>query len=349
MEEELYDTLKNKLLDWIKEEYPHGYEIYASYDDEISDDTICKLIRDNTEKKDKIYDNPLDALYDYLWDNYEDYIGDIEIDLWNEFLKNKNLTESEKEYADENREELWDVFLDNINITIPYDHFLNQRVQCDLVIDNGDWNTEFSRHDCFPNYEAHSNPHSNLSRESGMMLIGNLQGYSNKQIRNIWRQYRLARWYDKENKKKELKEKYPYITSCYHEIWECPSAQTCFVFCINLSLKELLEWHQNPTNITIPKKVTTMGLYNYWSGGGSLLEVQLEKDIVIPKENVAYLLPDEAWTTSQNRGTKYGYSIRECYGMCYDAWTELDSLTTKPQGGQNAHHKNHQESNTNAA
>ena len=114
-------------------------------------------------------------------------------------------------------------------------------------------------------------------------------------------------------------------------MWECPSIGAAFVICINVSLKELLEWHKEKTDITIPKKVTTMGLYSFWSGGGSLLEVELEKDIVIPKDKVALLLPDEAWDCHQHRGTRYGYSIGECYGMCENAWTELDSLTTKPQ------------------
>lgn len=328
--ETIQDRIESKLISWIKDEYPHGYEIYVDYNDYLSEDTISKLIDNNSSTKNDEDSNPLNAFYDYLWENYVDYITDIEDEKWNEFLENENLTDEEKEYAEDNHEEFREIFLDNFKIEIPYDHYLFQRVCCNLVIDNGDWNTEFTRHDCFPHYSAQS-PHAGLSRESGMMLIANLQGYSNKQTRNLWRQYKLARWNNKKAKKEHLKKQHPFITSAYHEMWECPSSSSAFVICINVSLKELLEWHKEKTDITIPKKVTTMGLYNFWSGGGSLLEVELEKDIVIPKDKVALLLPDEAWNYHQNRGTRNGYSIGECYGMCEDAWTGLDSLTTKPQ------------------
>ena len=116
------------------------------------------------------------------------------------------------------------------------------------------------------------------------------------------------------------------ITSCYHEIWECPVSQSCFVICINISLEDLINWHENKEDVHIPKDIICTGLYNYWSGGGSPLEITLEKNIVIPKEKIAYLLPDEAWHTSQHQGILFGYSIQNCYGLEYDEWLPLNKL-----------------------
>lgn len=312
-----YKEITKKIDEWITQNYPNGYEIYADYRDELSNDQISKLL----EKK-----HPKEAFYDLINESYIDSEYDIYKDLWKEFISKSNLEKEQVDSAHENEEKLKDYFRDKLLLQYPYDHYLEQTINCDLVIDNGDKETEFCRHDCFPNYIAHGNIHSCLSSESGMMLIANLQGYSNKKFKNIYRQYALAKWYNKKEKKKQLEKQYPFIISCYNEIWECPTSQSCFVICINISLEDLLDWHENKTDIHIPKNIKCSGLYNYWSGGGSLLDIQLEKDITIPKEKITYLLPDEAWNTSQHRGIYFGYSIQNCYGMCYDQWLPLSKL-----------------------
>lgn len=308
-----YDGIIEKINKWTKD----GYQIYADYRDELSDDQICRILKAK---------NPKDIFYDLINELYEDYICQTYNELWEDFLNENSLSENEEEIIAEKEDELKQYFMDTLNIEYPYDHYLGQTINCDIIVNNKDKGTEYCRHDCYPNWYANGNIHSNLSRESGMMLIANLQGYSNKQFKKIYRQYALSRMYDKQAKQKQLEEKYPFITSCYKEIWECPNAQTCFVICINIDLETLLGWHENPTDIHIPKNTCCIGLYNYWSGGGSLLEIELEKDICIPKENIDQLLPDEAWNTSQNRGIYYGYSISNCYGMCEDQWLPLSKL-----------------------
>ena len=98
--ETIQDRIKAKLISWIKSEYPHGYEIYADYNDYLSEDTISKLI----DKNDKDHD-PLDAFYDYLWESYINCIRDIEDEKWDEFLESEKLTNEETEFAKENRED----------------------------------------------------------------------------------------------------------------------------------------------------------------------------------------------------------------------------------------------------
>lgn len=312
-----YKTITQKIDEWISKNYPNGYEIDTDYNDELRDDQISKLL----DKK-----HPKEAFYDLINELYIETEYDIYQDLWKEFINDNIFTESQKDFLENNEEVLKDYLRDKLLLNYPYDHYLEQTVNCDIVIDNGDQDAEFCRHDCYPNYIANDNIHSNLSRESGMMLIANLQGYSNKQFKNIYRQYALSRMYDKQAKQKQLEEKYPFITSCYNEIWECPTSQSCFVICINISLEDLINWHENKEDVHIPKDIICTGLYNYWSGGGSLLEITLEKNIVIPKEKIAYLLPDEAWHTSQHQGILFGYSIQNCYGLEYDAWLPLNKL-----------------------
>ena len=61
--------------------------------------------------------------------------------------------------------------------------------------------------------------------------------------------------------------------------------------------------------IIISKRAET-GLYDPWNGGGSLLEIQLEKDVELPIKFIRSALPDGA----------DGYSISSAYGLCGSAW-----------------------------
>ena len=57
------------------------------------------------------------------------------------------------------------------------------------------------------------------------------------------------------------------------------------------------------------------GLFSPWNGAGSVLEVELEKDVRLPVKFIYSALPDGAsrW--------KYG-SVADVYGMCGSAWRD---------------------------
>lgn len=98
-------------------------------------------------------------------------------------------------------------------------------------------------------------------------------------------------------------------------------------FLVKMSLRDLMKLNQliklqdrdgrhydarqNPDcgYIIIDKKTTT-GLYDPWGGGGSVLEVELDKDVKLPIKFIRSALPDGG----------DGYSIEEVYGMCGSAW-----------------------------
>lgn len=78
----------------------------------------------------------------------------------------------------------------------------------------------------------------------------------------------------------------------------------------------MLAWNTEKTDIRISKNIETCGLYDYWNGAGSNLDIHLEKDIVIPKEKVYRFVPDFYWD----------YSIKYCYGMTSNAWTTMQKI-----------------------
>ena len=55
-------------------------------------------------------------------------------------------------------------------------------------------------------------------------------------------------------------------------------------------------------------KDTECGLYDKWNGGGSVLEIALEKDVKIPLHFITSIDTDE--------------EIQEVYGLCGDCWRD---------------------------
>ena len=62
--------------------------------------------------------------------------------------------------------------------------------------------------------------------------------------------------------------------------------------------------------ITLDKSAVC-GLYDSWSGAGSILEIELEKDVVLPMKYIGTALPDGG----------RGYSVASIYGVCSSMWT----------------------------
>lgn len=299
--------IENKIKDWIKKNYPDGYIIYRGYYDNLSPDMILNYLEQ---------ENPMDAFYEHVSKLYEDYYySEIISDIYNDIVN--DMTDEEARFMEENEEECMTVVYENLESHFPYDDFLDEKICCDIVIDNGDANTDFNAHTISPCYEAViTKNRSNLSRESGMMLIAKLQDYRIKDFRKIFNACRYADTYGKPEKMKDLNQKYLFITSCYREIKESTGPLTAFVFCVKTTLREMLAWNTEKTDIRISKNIETCGLYDYWNGAGSNLEIHLEKDMVIPKEKVYRFVPDFYWD----------YSIEECYGMTSKAWTTMPKV-----------------------
>lgn len=300
------EMIRNKMENWIKNHYPHGYDVYREYNDNLGQDMILSCL----EQKD-----PMEAFYEHVNEMYGEYNSWIFSDVYNDI--ENDMTEEEARFMEENEEACKDVVYENLDVNFPYDDFLDEKICCDIVIDNGDANTDFNAHTISPCYEADfTKNRSNLSRESGMMLIAKLQDYRIKDFRKIFNACRYADTYEKTEKMKDLNRKYPFITSCYREIKESTGSLTAFVFCVKTTLREMLAWNTEKTDLRISKNIEACGLYDYWNGAGSNLEIHLEKDIVIPKEKVYRFVPDFYWN----------YSIEECYGMTSEIWTTMQEI-----------------------
>ena len=90
-------------------------------------------------------------------------------------------------------------------------------------------------------------------------------------------------------------------------------------FCIKMTLgqaialKERME--ENPNGSIVLDKRATCGLFDMWSGGGSILNITCEKDVEIPFGNIWKLYIDE-------RRSNRGDSIHDVYGTDDGLWRD---------------------------
>ena len=321
--ETMFNNLANRIIAWLKKNYPNGYDIESYDNDTMEIETLNRIL--SKAHPESGY-TPKDAFYEWLWNAYEWTECDTYQDIYNEVQQGLKLTSEEEQYMDDNDENFMEIIKDNLDMNYPEEQYLNQEVNCNIIVDNGDANYDFDKHDCYPFYNSEGE-HRNLSRKSGMMLIAHLQGYSTKKFRKIYNLYKKADIAENKEKQKQLKRKYPFVTSCYEEIEGTVSSMQAFVLCVKVTIGDLLDWYEKKTDIKITKNVDTSGLYDTWNGGGSYLEVKLEKDMVIPKENIFRFAPDDAWNHRED-GLYFGYSISDCYGMDDSAWKEIPKIKT---------------------
>ena len=305
-----FEELANKIREYGEKQYPNGYDVYADYHDEFDGDTVNDILNSN---------NPKEEFYDLVREIYLDMESDIENEVFTDVQDGLNLSTDDRDYMDDNFFDFMEVIKEAIPVNLPYDDFLSQKICADIVIDNGDAETDFSMHTCYPHYDAAF--HDGLSKESGMMYVANCMGYKNKRFKKIFHEYKVARLYGRKEKCNMLKKKYPFITSCYHEIMEQTSSMGAFVICVEVTLKDLLDWHEQKKDITVPK-VVFAGLYDFWNGAGSQFEIKMEKDIIISKDKIKWFLPDEAWGTSKH-AIYGGYGLKECYGFIETVWKKI--------------------------
>lgn len=302
-------SIKEKVMAWISEKYPNGYDVYADADEELDSASINEILKAQ---------HPKDTLESFVMEAYLDIECDVYTDIWNEMQEDMELTQLEAKYMDDHYDEFMEVIKENLAINLPFDHFREQEVCSNLVLDNGDATTDFSYHDCYPHYES-DGFHHNLSRKSGMMLAAHLQGYSTKQFRKIFNRYKVAVSQENTALMEEITKAHPFVASCYEELDSCTSSMSAFVICIKLTLGELIDFAEEKKDVKISHTVDCVGLIDFWNGAGGSMEVVLEKDMVVPKDHIFALLPDDAWNRSDD-GVYTGYGITEIYGMCESAW-----------------------------
>ena len=278
--------LKKKLVEWLRKEYPDGIEIYADYRDEMQPET-AKIILDS--------EDPLVKLEELLWEWYDEVEYEERKCVLAKFIEEQNI-------EDENntiREELLEILYD-LEIKYPEEHFLNQKFDVDIFLDTGDVNYDLAVNEIYPHYNSRGEERiQDIKEENCLLWLARKQGYNKRQFYNYFYKDQLP------NGKKS-----PLLKSMYNELYNCTSHMNQLTIFKKMTMKELIELKESkePLNIT---KDYTLGLVDTWSGAGGLLEIELEKDFKLPRQNIQCITIDDT--------IKYG--VKSIYG---DAWMYED-------------------------
>ena len=287
--ETMYDFQENK-------EHP-GYweiEIYKDYRNEIGDHTLKEAFE---------HDYPMnyimDTMNEWAWDYAIEYgYPETEKEIRNH-MSEKDTEITDDFYADEFNEWMYE------HICYYYDwKDWNREIKVNLVVDSGDANTDFACNSILNYYGTAGQDECNIDERSSIMWLANQQGKgkeTEKEIRYVF-----------ENDKRKSDDK--FINSVITELINLPNYCGMLTFLVEMTIEDLCKLKAKDKDFAkvIISKDTMCGLFESWNGGGSVLEIELDKDVEIPKEMIW-----DAWMD----GTKpHGYDIDEVYGLIDSAW-----------------------------
>ncbi|MBQ7818576.1 MAG: hypothetical protein IJ341_02645 [Bacteroidales bacterium] len=274
-------TLKNGII---------IYDIYADHRDKLEKETIISFFGSDRNPRDLFFE-AVSSSYDVSYtEALEDTIGEIK----------KNWSSTKYPYH-LNKDFIEDWIQDHLAIGFPYDHYLSQQVCVNVTVDTGDANFEFVSNSIFPHYD--SNEKDGIPDEASILWLAKQQGYTKAALKRAMRH--------PESTGSIL------LKSIRDEVLNCTTHMNALIFLVRMSLGELFTLYERQNMLKtrgsiVLSKQSRCGLYDAWSGAGSLMEIDLEKDVVLSLSNVYSIIPD---------GCEHNYGVAEVYGVTTDFWT----------------------------
>lgn len=324
--DEEIEKLKNKIKQIIEDnEHPNEdgvIEMFVDYNEEIGDMTLREISNSEDPKiafSEKLCEWEIDNS-DYYWDELK------------EEIKN-NLTPHEEFIFSTLFDDIWEWVKENYNFEYDPKDF-DKQIEINLMLDTGDLNYDFTCNNIL-NYCNYYRDEETDKNSSIFWLARQFKKLT-KLKEAIKRQFREDEYYvDRE------KESDPFIKSVVQELENLPSHMSTLTFLLRMNLLEYLDLMETikseqdlnesytyedrkGTGYLIISKDTMCGLFNPWSGSGSVLEIELPDDLKIPFKAI--------WDVEIETGkSKYGYSVDDVYGLVGSCWNgtvkEIHSMT----------------------
>lgn len=301
----LNDELKEVITDVLTEECSKEEsgmfhtEIYADYRDEFSDETVRKICRSEA---------PRETFDEKIFESFENAEMEYENDLL-EKIREREKIATALESGELDEDELTDYVREHHYVKLPYGHYLNQNLIIDIIVDAGDGNSDFTINQPFASWDGRND--KIIDENSAILWLARQQGYRKSQLTKALR--------DREYGPSE------FLKSMLQEVENTSTHMNALTFLVKMTLKEWFKLHDaikqeeqhhpkrsKSRGYLLLDKSTTCGLYDPWGGAGSVLEIQLERDVRLPIR-----LIDSAWPDGAR-----GYSVTEIYGLCSSAWTD---------------------------
>lgn len=200
----------------------------------------------------------------------------------------------DEEYGDFNAAEevIRDFISENVQVNFPYDHFLEQKILVNLIVDAGDANYDYTlNHFAQATYDD-----DRLYPESGLVWLVRQQGYEVKQL------------VDAVNAEEKTGDK--FIDSIVQESASVTTSMNALVFSVTMSLDDFIGLKEKKVDITLGKG-TSAGLHDFWNGAGGSKGIRLQNDVVLPHS-----------LYSAHIEGNFGLDLMDVYGLDMYFWTD---------------------------
>lgn len=292
---------RNQLIEAVKEfveaEYPDKVlTMYADYRDCLSDDQAKDIV---------LSEHPWETFWNLIDEGYMAARDEYAVELETEFAD--WCSNNGYDYTVEDLREQ-DVYLDEyISIDPDYDHYLDQEFKCRLLVDNGDSNYDFSQNPMQDNDYT-------IGDGAGIIWLGQQLGYSVEQMQEALNSGINSDAYPID----DTKNPDPFLDSLVHEAANA-YGMIALTFLCKMSLRDLMQFKDDHTAVTVDLNGANCGFYDAWNGGGSVLELECGvKSITIPYNKIFILVPDVKCNGQ--------YSVDDVYGL--SSWCYADATVS---------------------
>lgn len=265
----------------------------------------------------------LDALKEEIAGVYQEQMWDIE----DEIMRKAGFDPSD-DMAEEQISYLREAYI----IDFPYDHYLNQSVLVNVMLGpNEESNLDFGaikqQEEALSGAYSAEDTKDALAWDTGLRFLVEQQGHTMEQLQEVYKAFNDTFYngntadlhFNYNDRYKEFcANRNPFLCSVAQELDNTTNVMTTMTILAKMDLYQFAEMMKPDKEITFPKNAM-VGIFAPWVGGGSILEVELEKDLVIPS--------DKIWDV-QIEGTDLDqvYSVDSVFGLVKNCWQEVTSI-----------------------
>ena len=114
----------------------------------------------------------------------------------------------------------------------------------------------------------------------------------------------------------------PFLTSVCQELDNLSYSFGIVTVLANMSLKDYAKMLQQGSAVTMPKD-SMIGVFAPWNGSGSVLDINLDKDLTFRREDIYDIQIEGAEPDN-------GYTVDQTYGLVSSAWHQPKAIDIKP-------------------
>ena len=149
-------------------------EIYADYRDEFSDETVLQICRSEA---------PRETFDEKIFEAFENTEWDCECDLLKKIQERDEIAEA-LGVGEITEDELTDYVREHHSVNLPFDHYLNQDISVNIILNTGDMNTDFTINQPFASWDGRND--TVIDDDAAILWLARQQGYTKTQLTKAW-------------------------------------------------------------------------------------------------------------------------------------------------------------------